>query len=175
MCGPTLYLVHGRAKPVLHGLNSTECNLFHHGEARYRVGWCPRILLSWFRARNSAWGTNGYEQSLIGSESSGSKGLGRGQILGLRVIKIRKLPGFSDPFKTPFIFLEINRVSRFLILRIRYSWSSKWAKPLNLGLIDICSNMLIGQSGPNWVNREHRINLFLIFHIMWYTDMYKSL
>ena len=36
--GPTLYLVQGRAKPVLHGQNSTESNLFHHGEATYRVG-----------------------------------------------------------------------------------------------------------------------------------------
>ena len=27
---PTLYVVHGRAKPVLHGPNSTEPNLFHH-------------------------------------------------------------------------------------------------------------------------------------------------
>ena len=33
----TLYLVQGRAKPVLHGPNSTESNLFHHGEATYRV------------------------------------------------------------------------------------------------------------------------------------------
>ena len=34
----TLYLVQGRAKPVLHGTNSTESNLFHHGETAYRVG-----------------------------------------------------------------------------------------------------------------------------------------
>ena len=26
------------AKPVLHGPNSTESNLFHHGETTYRVG-----------------------------------------------------------------------------------------------------------------------------------------
>ena len=30
--------VHGRAKPVLHGPNSTEPNLRHHGETTYRVG-----------------------------------------------------------------------------------------------------------------------------------------
>ena len=35
---PTLYVVHGRAKPVLHGPDSTETNLFHHGETTYRVG-----------------------------------------------------------------------------------------------------------------------------------------
>ena len=35
---PTLYVVHGSAKPVLHGTNSTEPNLFHHGETTYRVG-----------------------------------------------------------------------------------------------------------------------------------------
>ena len=35
--GPTLYLVQGRANPVLHGPNSTEW-LFHHGEITYRVG-----------------------------------------------------------------------------------------------------------------------------------------
>ena len=27
-----------RARPVLHGTNSTEPNLFHHGETTYRVG-----------------------------------------------------------------------------------------------------------------------------------------
>ena len=32
------YPVHGRAKPVLHRPNSTEPNLFHHGETTYRVG-----------------------------------------------------------------------------------------------------------------------------------------
>ena len=35
----TLYVVHGRARPVLRGPNSTEPNLFHHGETSYRVGW----------------------------------------------------------------------------------------------------------------------------------------
>ena len=35
---PTLYLVKGRAKPVLCGLNSTEPNLIHDGETTYRVG-----------------------------------------------------------------------------------------------------------------------------------------
>ena len=35
---PTLYVVHGRAKPVLRGPNSTEPNLLHHGETTYRVG-----------------------------------------------------------------------------------------------------------------------------------------
>ena len=35
---PTLYVVHGRAKPVLPGPNSTETNPFHHGETTYRVG-----------------------------------------------------------------------------------------------------------------------------------------
>ena len=37
--GTTLYVGHGRAKTVLHGPNSTETNLFHHGETTYRVGW----------------------------------------------------------------------------------------------------------------------------------------
>ena len=36
--GPTLYVVPGRAKPVLHGPNSTESNLYHNGETTYRVG-----------------------------------------------------------------------------------------------------------------------------------------
>ena len=37
---PTLYVVHGRDKPVLCGPpNSIESNLFHHGETTYRVGW----------------------------------------------------------------------------------------------------------------------------------------
>ena len=36
--GPPMYLVQGRAKPVIHGPNSTESNLFHHGETTYRVG-----------------------------------------------------------------------------------------------------------------------------------------
>ena len=36
--GPTLYVVQGRAKPVLHGPNSTEYNLFHHRKTTYRVG-----------------------------------------------------------------------------------------------------------------------------------------
>ena len=43
-----LYLVQGRAKPVLHVLNSTESNLFHHGETTYRVGLMsenPTLLL----------------------------------------------------------------------------------------------------------------------------------
>ena len=35
---PTMYVVHGRANPVLHGPNSTEPNLFHHEETTYRVG-----------------------------------------------------------------------------------------------------------------------------------------
>ena len=35
---PSLYVVHGRAKPVLHGPNSTEYNLFHQGENTFRVG-----------------------------------------------------------------------------------------------------------------------------------------
>ena len=39
----------GSAKPVLHGTNSTEPNLFHHEETTYRVGWLiwicfPRAL-----------------------------------------------------------------------------------------------------------------------------------
>ena len=34
---PTLYEVHGRAKPVFRGLNSTEPNLFLHGETTYRI------------------------------------------------------------------------------------------------------------------------------------------
>ena len=33
---PTLYVVHKRAKPVLCGPNSTEPDLFHHGEITYR-------------------------------------------------------------------------------------------------------------------------------------------
>ena len=32
----TLYLVQGRAKTVIHGPNSTEPDLFHHGEITYR-------------------------------------------------------------------------------------------------------------------------------------------
>ena len=36
--GPTLYLFQGRGKPVLYGPNSTEPNLFRHGETTYRVG-----------------------------------------------------------------------------------------------------------------------------------------
>ena len=32
------YVVHGRAKPVLRGPNSTEPNLFHDGGTTYRVG-----------------------------------------------------------------------------------------------------------------------------------------
>ena len=35
---PALKVVHGRAKPVLRGPNSTEPNLFHHGETTHRVG-----------------------------------------------------------------------------------------------------------------------------------------
>ena len=38
---PTLYVVHGRSKPVLRALNSAKPNLFHHGETTYRV-----VLLS---------------------------------------------------------------------------------------------------------------------------------
>ena len=50
--GPTLYLVQGRANPVLHGPNSTESIVEkpHTG-----LDECPRILLSGFRARNSRW------------------------------------------------------------------------------------------------------------------------
>ena len=35
---PTLYVVRVRAKPVLHGPNSTEPDLLHHGKTTYRVG-----------------------------------------------------------------------------------------------------------------------------------------
>ena len=35
---PTLYVVRGRSKPVIHGKNSTEPKLFHHGETTYTVG-----------------------------------------------------------------------------------------------------------------------------------------
>ena len=35
---PILYVVHGRAKPVLCGPTSTEPKMFHHGEATDRVG-----------------------------------------------------------------------------------------------------------------------------------------
>ena len=34
----TLYVVQGRAKPVLRGPNGTEPNLFQHGETTYGVG-----------------------------------------------------------------------------------------------------------------------------------------
>ena len=34
---PTLYVVHGRAKPVLCGPNSTEPNPFYHGETTYSI------------------------------------------------------------------------------------------------------------------------------------------
>ena len=37
-CHPTLYVVHGRAKTVLRGPNSTEPNLLHHGETTFMVG-----------------------------------------------------------------------------------------------------------------------------------------
>ena len=33
-----LYVVHGGAKPVLCGPNSTEPNMFNHGGTTYRVG-----------------------------------------------------------------------------------------------------------------------------------------
>ena len=36
--GTTLYLIQGGAKPVPHGPNSTESNLFNDGESAYRVG-----------------------------------------------------------------------------------------------------------------------------------------
>ena len=36
----------GSAKPVLHGTNNTEPNLFHHGETTYRVGWLIWICYS---------------------------------------------------------------------------------------------------------------------------------
>ena len=36
--GPTLFLVQGRAKPVLHGSNSTKSYLLHHGETTHKVG-----------------------------------------------------------------------------------------------------------------------------------------
>ena len=35
---PSLYVVPGRAKPVLRGPNSTEPNLFRNRETTYRVG-----------------------------------------------------------------------------------------------------------------------------------------
>ena len=51
--GPALYLVQGRAKPVVHGPNNTECRSIlekpHAG-----LDECPRILPLCFRARNSA-------------------------------------------------------------------------------------------------------------------------
>ena len=39
---PTLHVVHGSAKTVLRGTNSTEPNMFHHGETTYRVGWLSK-------------------------------------------------------------------------------------------------------------------------------------
>ena len=45
---PALYLIQERALPVLHGPNSTESNLFHHGETRYRFGFMsenPTLVL----------------------------------------------------------------------------------------------------------------------------------
>ena len=56
LSGPTLYVVHGRAKPVLRGPNNTEPNLFHHGETTYRVGGLSEyatVMLSCFRKRMS--------------------------------------------------------------------------------------------------------------------------
>ena len=46
---PTLYVAHGRAKPVFHGPNSTEPSLFHRGETTVQ-GWmtvweCGRYAL----------------------------------------------------------------------------------------------------------------------------------
>ena len=35
---PTMYVAHGRAKPVFRGPNITEPNLFPHEETTYRVG-----------------------------------------------------------------------------------------------------------------------------------------
>ena len=35
---PNLNVILGRAKPVLHGPNSTHSNLFHHGETTFRAG-----------------------------------------------------------------------------------------------------------------------------------------
>ena len=35
---PTLNVILGRAKPVLHGPNSTHSKLFHHGETTFRAG-----------------------------------------------------------------------------------------------------------------------------------------
>ena len=52
--GPTLYLVQGRAKPVLHGPNSTESNQSDMEKPHTGLDECPRILLWCLRARNSA-------------------------------------------------------------------------------------------------------------------------
>ena len=46
---PVLYAVHGRVKPLLRGSNSTEPNLFRHGETT-----CLRVLQACFRKRMSA-------------------------------------------------------------------------------------------------------------------------
>ena len=64
---PTLYVVHGRAKPVLHGPNSTDSNLFHHGETTYRVGWLSEYATSML-LRIDFWsgkGTNKYSESQL--------------------------------------------------------------------------------------------------------------
>ena len=45
---PALYLVDVRAKPVLCGQSSTECNLFDHGTSLTEVSDCLNMLLSCF-------------------------------------------------------------------------------------------------------------------------------
>ena len=53
---PTLYVVDGRDKPVLHGPSSTGPNLFYHGETTYGPGLydCLRLLQACFRKGMSA-------------------------------------------------------------------------------------------------------------------------
>ena len=84
--GPTLYLVQGRAKSVLHGPHSTESNLFLHKETTHTgMDECPRILLSCFRARNTG-------ERLIDSHFEASRSFFSSVIL------IRRLSSFSHLF-----------------------------------------------------------------------------
>ena len=52
----TLYVVHGRGKQDLRGPNSTQPNLFHHGQTTYCTGLddCLRMTQACFRKRMSA-------------------------------------------------------------------------------------------------------------------------
>ena len=52
---PTLYVVHGRAKAVLSGPNSTEPNLFHYRETTYRLVQKKGTVLQLLLSTSMAW------------------------------------------------------------------------------------------------------------------------